>query len=148
MLSIQQRCFATCRLVNHIRKLSLSTSSNGVSSPSNNKSAVHDAIDALVKSNPLVVFMKGTPTAPLCGFSRTVIQILYLHRVASSIKSVNVLADEGIRQGVKTYSQWPTLPQVFIGGKFVGGCDTMIEANKNGELATLLDEAGIKRDEE
>lgn len=148
MLSIQQRCHLTCRLVNHVRKLSLSTSPTNINNPSNNKLTVHDTIDTLVKSNPLVVFMKGTPTTPLCGFSRTVIQILHLHQASSSIKGVNVLADEDIRQGVKAYSQWPTLPQVFIGGKFVGGCDTMLEANKSGELARLLNEAGIKKDEE
>jgi monothiol glutaredoxin len=145
MLSIQQRCHLTCRLVNHIQRASLST---GTNNSNNNKLAIHDAIDALVNSNPLVVFMKGTPSTPLCGFSRTVIQIIHLHRAASSIKAINVLTDEDMRQGVKAYSQWPTLPQVFIGGKFVGGCDTMLEANKSGELARLLSEAGIKKDAE
>lgn len=81
--------------------------------------------------------MKGTPRAPMCGFSRAVCQILDLHRV-QKFAAVNVLEDEDIRTEVKKYTSWPTIPQVFIKGNFLGGCDIMMDMHKSGELETLL----------
>jgi len=89
--------------------------------------------------------MKGTPEQPLCGFSNAVCQILRMHGVPP-FDSYNVLEDEELRQGIKEYSNWPTIPQVYIGGEFVGGCDIMIELHKNGELIEELKKVGIKSD--
>lgn len=93
-------------------------------------------IDALVKGNRVVLFMKGTRAAPQCGFSAQVVEILdqYLPEYAT----VNVLADAGIRDGVKEYAQWPTIPQLFVDGEFVGGCDIVRELDSNGELVKTL----------
>lgn len=87
--------------------------------------------------------MKGTPAAPKCGFSNAVVQILDFHGV-KQYDSYNVLEDEDLRQGIKEYSNWPTIPQVFIDGEFVGGCDLMLEMHKNGELVDELQKVGIK----
>lgn len=87
--------------------------------------------------------MKGTPAAPRCGFSNAVVQILDFHGV-KQYDSYNVLEDDDLRQGIKEYSNWPTIPQVFIGGEFVGGCDLMLEMHKNGELIEELQKVGIK----
>lgn len=100
-------------------------------------------IDGLVKNKKLVVFMKGTPAAPKCGFSNAVVQILDFHGV-KQYDSYNVLEDDDLRQGIKEYSNWPTIPQVFINGEFVGGCDLMLEMHKNGELVDELQKVGIK----
>ncbi|CAL8111573.1 unnamed protein product [Orchesella dallaii] len=102
-----------------------------------------DQLDKLVKKNKVVVFMKGVPDEPRCGFSNAVVQVLRMHGVAS-YDSYNVLEDENIRQGIKDYTNWPTIPQVFINGEFVGGCDILIEMHKNGELVEQLSKAGIK----
>ncbi|CAG0902125.1 unnamed protein product [Darwinula stevensoni] len=96
--------------------------------------------EALSK-NKVVVFMKGVPDAPKCGFSNAVVQILRMHGV--NYDSYDVLADERIRQGVKEYSSWPTIPQVFIGGEFVGGCDIILQMHQNGDLIEELKKAGI-----
>lgn len=98
-------------------------------------------IDKLVKNNKVVVFMKGVPSEPRCGFSNAVVQIFRMHGV--TYDAHDVLKDEELRQGVKEYSNWPTIPQVFIGGEFVGGCDIMLQMHQNGELIEELRKAGI-----
>ncbi|ODN04959.1 Glutaredoxin-related protein 5, mitochondrial [Orchesella cincta] len=100
-------------------------------------------IEKLVKNNKVVVFMKGVPDEPRCGFSNAVVQVLRMHGV-TSYDSHDVLQDENIRQGIKDYTNWPTIPQVFINGEFVGGCDILIEMHKNGELVEQLSKVGIK----
>lgn len=98
---------------------------------------VHQRIDQLVKSNRVVLFMKGTAQFPMCGFSGRAIQILKACGVASPA-TVNVLEDEDIRQGIKEYANWPTIPQLYVNGEFVGGSDIMMEMYQTGELQPLL----------
>ena len=94
-------------------------------------------IDNEVKSNDVVLFMKGTPQFPMCGFSGQVVQILgYL---GVPYKGINVLEDETVRQGIKDYSNWPTIPQLYVNGEFVGGSDIMREMYESGELQKLLE---------
>ncbi len=101
----------------------------------------NQAIANEVKSNDVVLFMKGTPQFPMCGFSSQVVQILdYL---GVPYKGINVLEDESIRQGVKDYSNWPTVPQLYVKGEFVGGCDIAREMFQAGELQQLLADKGI-----
>jgi monothiol glutaredoxin len=101
----------------------------------------HSVIDKAVKSNDVMLFMKGTPQFPQCGFSSQVVQILdYL---GVPFESMNVLADADIRQGIKEYANWPTIPQLYVRGEFVGGCDIVREMFQSGELASHLTEAGI-----
>jgi len=96
-------------------------------------------IDALVKSNDVLLFMKGNASFPQCGFSGRAIQILKACGVESkAIKTVNVLEDPEIRAGIKDYSNWPTIPQLFVKGEFVGGSDIMMEMYENGELQQIL----------
>ena len=98
-------------------------------------------IDSEVKANDVVLFMKGTPTFPQCGFSSQVVQILdYL---GVDYKGVNVLENTEVRQGIKEYSNWPTIPQLYVKGEFVGGCDIIREMFQEGELKPLLSEKGI-----
>ena len=98
-------------------------------------------IDSDIKSNDIVLFMKGTPQAPQCGFSGQVVQILdYL---GVSYKPVNVLADAALRQGIKDFSNWPTVPQLYVKGEFVGGCDIIREMFQAGELQSHFEGAGI-----
>ncbi|CAO1435024.1 unnamed protein product [Diamesa serratosioi] len=100
-------------------------------------------IEALTKKNKVVVFMKGIPDAPKCGFSNAVVQIFRMHGV--NYDSHDVLADEELRQGIKDFSSWPTIPQVYIAGEFVGGCDILLQMHQNGELIDVLNKsAGIK----
>ncbi|KAI8912737.1 thioredoxin-like protein [Gorgonomyces haynaldii] len=94
-------------------------------------------IESTINGSSLVVFMKGTKEQPMCGFSRAVTQILQLQGV-QDYKDVNVLEDEDIRQGIKEFSSWPTIPQVYVKGEFVGGCDIMISMHQSGELEELL----------
>jgi len=94
-------------------------------------------IDDVVKGNDLVLFMKGTPQMPQCGFSQKVSSILGSYGVPYA--AVNVLLDPAVRQGVKDYADWPTVPQVYVKGEFVGGCDIVCEMHENGELKTLLE---------
>jgi monothiol glutaredoxin len=103
---------------------------------------VHDRIAALVNSNDVVLFMKGTPYFPQCGFSSTAVAIL--ERLNVPFESVDVLADMEIRQGIKEYSDWPTIPQLYVKGEFVGGSDIMMEMFQAGELQALVAEAGVK----
>ena len=98
---------------------------------------VHQRIDDLVKSSPVVLFMKGSAQFPMCGFSGRAIQILKACGV-SQIKTVNVLEDDAIRQGIKDYASWPTIPQLYVNGEFVGGSDIMMEMYQAGELQELL----------
>ncbi len=93
-------------------------------------------IDETVKSNPIVVFMKGTPEFPMCGFSGRVVQIF--NHLGQKITGVNVLEDETLRSAIKVYSNWPTVPQVYIKGEFIGGSDITTEMAQTGELAQVL----------
>ena len=98
-------------------------------------------IDNEVKSNDVVLFMKGTPQFPMCGFSGQVVQILdYL---GVPYKGVNVLASNEIRQGIKDYTNWPTIPQLYVKGEFVGGCDIIREMFQAGELQSHLQQQGV-----
>jgi monothiol glutaredoxin len=106
-----------------------------------NTTSAHALIDTEVKSSDVVLFMKGTPQFPMCGFSGQVIQILdYL---GVPYKGVNVLENNEIRQGIKDYSNWPTIPQLYVKGEFIGGCDITREMFQAGELAALMSEKGI-----
>jgi monothiol glutaredoxin len=96
-------------------------------------------IDDLVKSNRVLLFMKGTPLFPQCGFSSRAIAIL--ERLDTPFETVDVLQDPEIRDGIKSYSDWPTIPQLYIDGEFVGGSDIMMEMFESGELKQLLDRA-------
>ncbi|KAF9914749.1 monothiol glutaredoxin grx5 [Lobosporangium transversale] len=105
------------------------------------KKTIEDAIH----NNKLVVFMKGTPDMPQCGFSRAVMQILTVQGVdmKKSLKTFNILADEELRSGIKEYSSWPTIPQVYINGEFIGGCDIMLNLHQSGELESMLVKEGL-----
>ena len=105
-------------------------------------STTADRIKSLVEQKDVVLFMKGTPTFPQCGFSSTVVQIL--DYVGAEYGSVNVLEDPEIRQGIKDFNNWPTIPQVFIKGEFIGGCDILKEMFETGELRDLLNEKGVE----
>jgi monothiol glutaredoxin len=94
-----------------------------------------------VKSNDVLLFMKGTPQSPMCGFSAQVIQIL--DHLGVTYKGLNVLDSEELRNGVKTFSNWPTIPQLYVKGEFVGGCDIVREMFQAGELQTLLKEKAV-----
>jgi len=102
---------------------------------------VHDRIQSDIQSNPVVLYMKGTPVFPQCGFSARVVQIL--SHMGVPFKGVNVLEDMEIREGIKSFSNWPTIPQLYVKGEFVGGCDIVTEMFQSGELATLLSENGV-----
>ncbi|KAL2152506.1 hypothetical protein VTH82DRAFT_5690 [Thermothelomyces myriococcoides] len=106
--------------------------------------AVRQAIDKAVASAPVVLFMKGTPETPQCGFSRASIQVLGLQGVdPEKFAAYNVLEDPELRQGIKEYSDWPTIPQLYIDKEFIGGCDIIVSMHQNGELAKLLEEKGV-----
>lgn len=103
-------------------------------------SDVQQRIDELVKGNRVLLFMKGNAQFPQCGFSGRAIQVLKACGV-SDLKTFNVLEDEEIRQGIKDYAQWPTIPQLYVGGEFVGGSDIVMEMYQSGELQQLLTKA-------
>ena len=103
-------------------------------------SSVHDFIQKTVNDYPIVLFMKGTAQFPQCGFSGKAIQLLKACG-ASNVATVNVLEDDSIRQGIKEFSQWPTVPQLFIKGEFIGRSDIMTEMFESGELQKLVEEA-------
>lgn len=95
-------------------------------------------LQAVAKS-PIVLFMKGTPTVPQCGFSRAVVQILDVQGVPSEkLKSYNVLEDAELREAIKEYSSWPTIPQVYVKGEFIGGCDIVLGMHQSGELEKVI----------
>ena len=102
---------------------------------------IKEKIKILIKENKVCLFMKGTPDAPQCGFSMAVTNVLKHLNV--KFKSVNVLEDENIRQGIKDYSDWPTIPQLYIKGEFIGGCDIVKEMFEKGELKTLLEKKSL-----
>ncbi len=102
---------------------------------------VMDQIKDIVTKNPIVIFMKGSPQFPQCGFSGQVVQILdYL---GVDYKGINVLADAEIRQGIKDYSNWPTIPQLYVKGEFIGGCDIVREMFQSGELKSHFEGQGV-----
>ncbi|KAF8427791.1 thioredoxin-like protein [Tirmania nivea] len=102
------------------------------------------AIDKAISSSPVVLFMKGTPEMPQCGFSRATVQILGLQGVdPKKFAAFNVLEDEELRSGIKEYSNWPTIPQLYINKEFVGGCDILVSMHQNGDLAELLEKEGV-----
>ena len=103
-------------------------------------------IDETIKSHDVVLYMKGTKSMPQCGFSSRVAGVLNYMEV--DYQDVNVLADENIRQGIKDYSDWPTIPQLYVKGEFVGGCDIITEMTMSGELDTMFDENEIKYDKD
>merc|ERR1712226_1034536 len=96
---------------------------------------VNERIQKLVDNSKVVIFMGGVPEAPQCGFSNAVCQIMRMH---------DVLADEELRQGVKEFSNWPTIPQVYVEGEFIGGCDILLQMHQSGELIEELGKVGIK----
>lgn len=102
--------------------------------------ALRQRLDEMVNRHKVVLFMKGTKHFPQCGFSGAVVQVL--NSLGAPYETVNVLTDAAIREGIKEYTQWPTIPQLYVGGKFVGGCDIVRELQARGELAPLLREAG------
>ncbi|MBU0778904.1 Grx4 family monothiol glutaredoxin [Loktanella salsilacus] len=104
-----------------------------------------DQIKDTVTNNTVVLFMKGTKTMPQCGFSSRVAGVLNFMGIEYT--DVNVLADDTVRQGIKDYSDWPTIPQLYVKGEFVGGCDIITEMTLSGELDTLLKENGIAFDQ-
>jgi monothiol glutaredoxin len=95
-----------------------------------------ERIETLIKQNKILVFMKGNELMPQCGFSNNVVQILNV--LGTAYKTVDVLADESIRQGIKEYSNWPTIPQVYINGQFVGGSDILVELYQKGDLKQMV----------
>ena len=98
-----------------------------------------DVIKSTIENNDVVLFMKGTPVFPQCGFSSVVARVL--DHLQVDFESVNVLEDDGIRQGIKDFSNWPTIPQCYIDGEFIGGCDLLIEMYQNGELQEMVEKA-------
>ncbi len=114
---------------------------SGETAPKGSNMSIEQFIDNEVKSNDVVLFMKGTPQFPQCGFSGQVVQIL--DHLGVGYKGLNVLESAELRNGIKVYSNWPTIPQLYVKGEFVGGCDIVTEMFQSGELTQLLDEKGI-----
>eukprot|EP01067_Filipodium_phascolosomae_P007532 Filipodium_phascolosomae@DN606_c0_g1_i1.p1 len=100
-------------------------------------STLKDEIDSAVKSDKVVLFMKGTPDAPQCGFSAKVVAVLNQYGI-EDYSYINVLEHPAVRNGIKRYSEWPTIPQLYISGEFIGGCDIVLEMHEKGELEKLL----------
>ncbi|MEM6728543.1 MAG: Grx4 family monothiol glutaredoxin [Pseudomonadota bacterium] len=103
-----------------------------------------DAIQAVISDHDVVLFMKGTKSMPQCGFSSRVAGVL--NYMGVDFQDVNVLMDDGLRQGIKDFSEWPTIPQLYVKGEFVGGCDIITDMTLSGELDTLFDESGVTYD--
>jgi monothiol glutaredoxin len=101
----------------------------------------HTQIRGLVDGSDVLLFMKGTPLFPQCGFSNRAVSIL--NHLGVEFSSVDVLQDQGVRQGIKEFSDWPTIPQLYVKGEFIGGSDIMMEMYESGELAQLLQEKGV-----
>ncbi len=101
----------------------------------------NDLIKSEIENNEVCLFMKGTPDAPQCGFSMAVSNMLKILEV--NFKGVNVLADQKLREGIKVYSDWPTIPQLYVKNEFIGGCDIVKEMYENGELKKVLEDKGI-----
>lgn len=105
---------------------------------------VHETIKADVEANDVVLFMKGTSHMPQCGFSSKVAGVL--NYMGVPFKDVNVLADDAVREGIKSFSDWPTIPQLYVKGEFVGGCDIIVEMTLSGELDEMFEKAGVTYD--
>ena len=103
-----------------------------------------EKISKLINENDICLFMKGTPESPQCGFSMAVSNVLKHLNV--NFKGINVLEDEDLRQGIKDFTNWPTIPQLYIKGEFIGGCDIILDMHKSGELASVFDTKGIAHD--
>jgi len=103
---------------------------------------IHERIQAEISAHPVVLYMKGTPVFPQCGFSAQVVQVLSM--VGVKFKAFDVLADDGLRQGIKEFSNWPTVPQLYVKGEFVGGCDIVREMYQSGELVELMRAKGVE----
>ena len=103
---------------------------------------IRSRIEELISRNKVMLFMKGTKAIPACGFSNAVVQIL--KKEAVPFETFNILSDPEMRQALKEYSSWPTYPQLYVGGKFVGGCDIVTELHQSGELSKELAQAGVK----
>ncbi len=106
--------------------------------------SVHDRIQQEIQDNPVVVYMKGTPVFPQCGFSAAVVQVL--SHLGVKFQGVNVLEDPGLREGIKEFSNWPTIPQLYVKGEFIGGCDIIREMFQTGELQQTLQDKGVEMD--
>lgn len=104
---------------------------------------VNNRIRQTIDNSDIVLFMKGTPVFPQCGFSATLVQVLSL--LGAKFQGVNVLEDPEIREGIKSFSDWPTIPQLYVKGEFIGGCDIVREMYESGELTNLLTEQGIEQ---
>jgi monothiol glutaredoxin len=102
---------------------------------------VHQQIAAEIEATPVVLYMKGTPMFPQCGFSARVVQVL--SHMGVPFKGVNVLEDMEVREGIKSFSNWPTIPQLYVKGEFIGGCDIVLEMAQSGELTSLLQDKGV-----
>jgi len=102
---------------------------------------VFERISGIISGETVVLFMKGVPTAPQCGFSASVVQVL--NKLGVPFAGVNVLADAQIREGIKAFSNWPTIPQLYIGGEFIGGADIVREMSQTGELVAALQGKGV-----
>lgn len=110
------------------------------------ENVIFDRIRADINGNDIVLYMKGTAVFPQCGFSAAVVQVLT--QLGVPFKDVNVLEDSGIRQGIKDFASWPTIPQLYVRGEFIGGCDIVREMFATGELQALLREKGISFNED
>ena len=102
---------------------------------------VHTSIDNAVKGNDVLLFMKGTPVFPQCGFSAAVVGVL--SHLGVKFRGINVLEDDSIREGIKAYSDWPTIPQLYVKGEFIGGCDIVREMYETGELIEMFQTHGV-----
>jgi monothiol glutaredoxin len=127
----------------HLRRKNpiLTVESSPTGRQEGNPMSIEQFIDNEVKSNDVVLFMKGTPQFPMCGFSGQVVQIL--DHLGVSYKGLNVLESDDLRNGIKSYSNWPTIPQLYVKGEFVGGCDIIREMFQAGELQSLFKEKGV-----
>ncbi|CAJ0936531.1 unnamed protein product [Ranitomeya imitator] len=126
-----------------VSRVSAALRSSGVRRLLSDSSVSREHLEGLVKKDKVVVFMKGSPAQPLCGFSNAVVQILRMHGV-DEYAAYNVLEDQDLRQGVKNFSNWPTIPQVFLNGEFVGGCDILLQMHQSGDLVEELKKLGIR----
>ncbi|MFK7840116.1 MAG: Grx4 family monothiol glutaredoxin [Bdellovibrionales bacterium] len=106
------------------------------------QNVMHERIQKDINENDIVLFMKGEAAFPQCGFSSLVVQVL--SQLGVTFKDINVLADNELRQGIKDFSDWPTIPQIYVKGEFVGGCDIVREMYESGELQSLLEDKGIQ----
>ena len=107
--------------------------------------ALKTRIDNEISSESVVLFMKGTPVFPQCGFSAAVVGVL--SHLGVKFRGVNVLEDDSIREGIKAYSEWPTIPQLYVKGEFVGGCDIIMDMYRSGQLKELVDDVAVESDD-